>query len=318
MQYTNQHNIPLPLAVFLATDDYDYEQGTISATSLLRPIKQQILSKRIDPSTTIDISNLIKARMGTAIHSAFEKAWSNPKKALKLLGYPNNVIDRIKINPETVQSNDISVYQELRSYKETNGFNISGKFDFVAEGKVYDIKTTSVYTYLNQTNKEKYIQQGSLYRWLNPDIITRDDMCIIFIFTDWNKKDSLTNPNYPKQQALFQNLQLMSLDQTQKFVEDKLSQLKKYKDKPEQEIPPCTDEELWRSPTVWKYYKNPNSSKATKNFDNKSDAYIRLAQDKNVGIVKEVKGQVKACKYCPANTICNQAQQLIQKGDLIL
>lgn len=318
MKYTNTQNIPLPLAVFLATDDYDYEPDTISATSLLKPIKQLVLSKRIDPSTTIDLSSLISSRMGTAIHSAFEKAWKEPQTALKRLGYPQHIIDRIKINPLTVKEDDIPVYQELRSYKQIKNITLSGKFDFVAEGKVYDIKSTSVYTYLNQTNKEKYIQQGSIYRLLNPDIITQDTMCIIFVFTDWNKKDSLSNPNYPKNRVLFQNLTLMSLEQTQKFVEDRLNQIQKYMDKPEHKIPPCNDEELWRSETVWKYYKNPNSTKATKNFDNKSDAYIRLAQDKNVGIVKEVKGQVKACRYCPANTICNQAQQLIQTGELIL
>ena len=59
---------------------------------------------------------------------------------------------------------------------------------FVAEGKVQDFKSTSVYTYLNQTNKDKYILQGSIYRWLNEDTITRDTMDIHFIFTDWNKK----------------------------------------------------------------------------------------------------------------------------------
>ena len=57
---------------------------------------------------------------------------------------------------------------------------------------------------------------------------------------------------------------------------------------------------------------------AVKNFDNKQDAYIRLAEDGNVGIVKEQPGQVTACKYCSAFSICSQKDQLIAAGDLQL
>ena len=67
------------------------------------------------------------------------------------------------------------------------------------------------------------------------------------------------------------------------------------------------------------YYKNPEKmSRSTKNFDNKQDAYIFMAENKNVGLVKEVPGQVVACKYCPAFPICEQAKGLIASGDLIL
>lgn len=318
MQYTNLNNIPLPLAVFLATDDYDYEPNTISATTLLKPVKQIILSKRVNQDNLVDLSSLVSARMGSAIHTAIEKAWSNPSNALKKLGYPNHLIDNIVINPTSIKEGQIPIYMEQRSYKEVLGFKVSGKFDFVAEGKVQDFKSTSVYTYLNQTNKDKYMQQGSMYRWLNPDIIDEDEMNIHFIFTDWNKKDSLINPNYPNSRVLTQRLPLMSIDETDRFVKQKLTDIKTYIDKPEHEIPPCTDYDLWRKPTVYKYYKNPNSTRATKNYEHKSDAYLHYTKDGSVGIVKEVKGQVSACKYCPAISICKQAESLIQKGDLIL
>jgi hypothetical protein len=43
-----------------------------------------------------------------------------------------------------------------------------------------------------------------------------------------------------------------------------------------------------------------------------------MAEDGNVGLVKEVPGQVTACKYCPAFSICSQKDALIAAGDLIL
>lgn len=318
MNYSNNHKIPLPLAVFLATDHYDYEPNTISTTALLKPVRQIILGQRVSKENNIvDLSDMVSSRMGTAIHTAIEMAWQNPSKALRQLGYDEQTIERIKINPTNPNKTDIPVYMEQRSYKELMGFTISGKFDFVAEGKVQDFKSTSVYNYLNQSNKDKYIQQGSIYRWLNPDIITQDEMIIHYIFTDWNKSESLRNSNYPKARVLSQKYPLMDLDSTAQFVKEKLNKILVYQEANEIDIPFCTDAELWRKPTVWKYYKNPDSVRSTKNFDNPNQAYA-LQTENGCGVVKEVKGQVSACKYCPAFMLCSQKDLLIRTGDLVI
>lgn len=318
MNYTNTSNIPLPLAVFLATDHYDYVPNVISATSLLKPVRQLILADRLSSEDNlVELSDMVSSRMGTAIHTAIEQAWLNPTKALKSLGYSDDIIQRIKVNPETVEENDIPVYMEKRSFKKVGNHTISGKFDFVAEGKVHDFKSTSVYGYLNQSNASKYILQGSLYRWLNPDIITKDEMLIHYIFTDWSKAESLRNSNYPKARVHSQKYNLLGLDEIEQFVKDKLELYDSMKHQQEKDIPYCTDEELWRKPTVWKYYKNANATRATKNFDNPSEAYA-LQQTNGVGEVREVKGTVSACKYCPAFLLCSQKDELINSGDLIL
>ena len=96
--------------------------------------------------------------------------------------------------------------------------------------------------------------------------------------------------------------------------------LDKFYDAPQDELPRCTDEELWRSEPSWKYYKNPETiakgGRSTKNFDNKQEAYLRAAQDGNIGKVVEIPGKAKACNYCPAFPVCKQAQDLIAAGDL--
>jgi hypothetical protein len=167
-RYSNQMNIPLPLAVFLATDDYDYDPTAISATALMKPIRQLILTKRVNPEDNpIDISGLVSSRMGSAIHAAIEKAWLTPKNALKALGLPEKIANNIVINPskEMLEFNPdaIPVYMEQRAYRQVGKHKVSGKFDFVAEGRVQDFKSTSVYSYLNQTNVAKYALQGSIY-----------------------------------------------------------------------------------------------------------------------------------------------------------
>ena len=188
MEYTNHSNLPLSISVWLAQDDYDHDtrENVISATSLIKPLKQLIMSSRVEDSTKEDVVGLIPSRMGSAIHNGIESAWKNNyKENLAKLGYPKRVIERVRVNPsEDELKNDpdiIPVYLEIRSEREVDGFIISGKFDFIGDGRLEDFKSTSVYTFMSGSNDEKYILQGSIYRWLNHDKITRHDMAIQFI-----------------------------------------------------------------------------------------------------------------------------------------
>jgi len=324
-QYTNVSAVPLSLAVFLATDSYDHnaDTSTISATALIKPLRQIVLGGRVSSQdAAVDLIQMVPSRMGSAIHDCIEQAWkTNYKGALKTLGYPDKVIERVAINPkpEELQDGTIPIYLEQRASRQVGRYTISGKYDFIGDGRVEDFKTTSTYTAIHGTNDDKYILQGSIYRWLNPSLITKDEMAIQFIFTDWSKAKAMQDPKYPQQRIQQKILPLKSINETDVFIKNKLAQIDKYWETPESEIPLCSDEDLWRSEPVFKYYKNPAKTvRSTKNFTNKQDAYIQLAQDGNVGIVKEVPGQVTACKYCQAFSICSQKDALIAAGDLVL
>jgi hypothetical protein len=322
MLFTNQHNIALPLAVFLATDDYDYQPNVISATALLRSTRQLVLTKRVNPEDNpIDIAGLVSSRMGSAIHAAIEKAWTNPKEALIKLGYPTDIATRVLVNPSQatlgLDKNIIPVYMEQRVSKQIEGYTVSGKYDFVAEGIVQDFKSTSVYGYLNQTNKEKYSLQGSIYKWLNPDIITKDYMIIHYIFTDWSSADAKRNNEYPQARVLSQRIPLLSIDDTEDFIVNRLTALKRFKDANETDIPYCDESELWRKESVWKYYKNPNKTeRSTKTSSDKNEVFARFVEDGSVGIIKEIKGEVVACRYCSAFSVCTQKDSYLATGEL--
>lgn len=325
MHYSNTSNISLALAVFLASDDYDYEPNVISATSLMKSTRQFLLSKRIpNDERVVDISSLVSSKMGSAIHSAIEHSWMHkPGKILKLLGYPERVYTNIMVNPspEDLEQNvkAIPIYMEQRSYADVLGYRISGKYDFVGEGKVQDFKSTSVWNYMNQTNKDNYIIQLSIYRYLNPTTITKDTALIHYIFTDWSLAASRTTKGYPAERVLTQELKLMTPEQTLNYIKQKLNAITRYSAAPEGEIPYCTAEELWRKDTVWKYYKNPEkTSRSTRNFDTQREAIVAFATDGSVGLVKEVKGQAVACKYCSAFSVCSQKDSLIANGELTL
>lgn len=322
MIYTNNTKIPLSMAVFLATDHYDYIPGTFSATKLLKPIRQLILTPRVPPELqTADLEDLVASRMGTAIHSGIELAWSpeNFPKAMEKLGYSPDLIAKVKVNPKPweLKAGDIPVYMEIRSEKEVMGYRVTGKFDFVGNGALEDFKSTSTFSYMKGSKDLDYALQGSIYRWLNPDIITKDVMSIQFIFTDWQRAQARANPIYPQRKTETKRYQLLSLEDTQKYIEGRIALYEKYKQAKDEDIPECTDEELWRDAPVWKYYKNPaNMTRSTKNFDTEAEAYKRLADDGNVGMIVHNPGQVKACAYCPAFPICKQKDELIRSGHL--
>jgi hypothetical protein len=239
------------------------------------------------------------------------------------MGIPKKVVDRVIINPskDDLKNNpdSIPVYLEQRSHKTVGKYTVSGKFDFVGEGRLEDFKTTTTYTAIHNTNDEKYIQQGSIYRWLNPEIITKDEIAIQWIFTDWSKTKALSDPKYPQNRIQQKLFPLMSIQETDAFVKRKLDQLDKHWNTEETELPWCTDEDLWRSEPVFKYYKNPDkTTRSTKNFSSMQEARLRQIEEGGMGVIKEVPGQVTACKYCSAFSICTQKDALIVSGDLVI
>lgn len=325
-QYANVSSIPLSIAVFLATDNYDYNEdpNTISATALLKPIRQLILPNRIPKEdVNIDLIQMLSNRMGSAIHDGFERAWIDVHKnrVLEKLGYPAGMREKVIINPAPdIDVTDMfPVYLEQRAHRVVGKFTVSGKYDFVANGRVEDLKTTSVWTAISGNSDEKYILQGSIYRWLNPNIITQDVMAIQWIFTDWNRAEAMRDKNYPQGRHQEKLYILKSVEETEAFVTRKLEQIEQYWDADEADIPECSDEDLWRSEPVFKYYKNPQSTaRSTKNFSTHQEAFARFIEDGSVGLVKEVAGQVKACRYCPAFLACKQKDRYIESGELTL
>lgn len=335
MSITNTGDIPIGLAVWLLHDEYDYinEPNYISATTLMKPIRHIVLPSRVPKELQqSDVQDFIARALGHSLHDSIEKAWlKGYERSLKLMGHPDSVINRVLINPTEQQlaatKDPIPVYLEQRAFRKITirgvEYTIGGKFDMVAEGIVHDNKSTTAYTWLYGTRDDEHKLQGSLYRWLNTngfedaactqpigiDRITEDYIRINYIFTDWQKLSAKQNPNYPQKRILHKDIPLMTEQEVEAWIEWKVSLVNQYKDTPENQIPECTDEELWRSAPQYKYYSDPakTSGRSTKNFDDLVEARSYMANEKGgKGIVLTVPGEVKRCAYCNAFPICTQ------------
>jgi hypothetical protein len=325
--YTNYTNIPFVLAVWLAANDgYDLvpEEDTISATSLMKPTKCLVLGIRLAAQKTegvVDISDLLPSRLGTAVHTAAETSWLySRERGMTQLGIPLPVINKIKINPDLPSVDPrFDVYMEMRSSKKIGKWTISGKFDFVHESRVKDIKTTKCYNWIKGSNDDKYRIQLSIYRWLNQDIITDDYGDVMMIFTDWSPYKALADKSYPQSAIKVRTIELMTIPETRQWIQSRLHEIEGAFDKKQHEMPECTPDELWMDAPTWAYYKKAGAARATKVFDSPHEANARKAQDGIPGsTVVHRQTNPKFCNYCEARQICVQAERYVNQGILKL
>ena len=327
IKITNTQDIGLPIAVWLLHDEYDYinEPNYISVTGLMKPLRQIILPSRVPPENReLDLSDLVAQALGKAIHDSIEKAWTkNPQHKLRMLGYPQHIIDLFQVNPTDEQilgsNGSIDVHLEKRAIRSHQGRRIGGKFDLTADGIVQDFKSTSAFAWAGGTRDEEHILQLSLYRWIDAaepvPKITQDFGVINYIFTDWSKMMARSSEKYPKKRVEEKRLPLLSLDETENWVNHKLALIDRYHDTPEHTLPECTDEELWRSDPKYRYFSDPTkandpNARSSKNFDTLFEANQYLAE-KAKGIIITKPGEVKRCGYCPAFEACTQKDQYL-------
>ena len=308
------------MAVWLGSNDYDLEpkEKLISATSLLKSTRQNILSKRIEASgnAQVDVMDLFASRWGTALHEAVEKAWVNDSgriSVLRQLGIPQKVCDRVKVNPGTLEQGEIGMWLELRTERELEGWTVSGCADIILDGAVHDIKSTSVNMMDSGKKDQDYILQLSIYKWLNPDKVTKDIGYIEFILRDWSPLQASINPSYPQTPIIQKELQLLPNNQIEEYIRTRIIELEKHADTDEELLPECNDKELWMNTPKWQYFGSVGAKKASKNFNTHQEALSYQLQ-KGKGFVKEKKSKAAACRYCAASPSCTQRVQLEQAG----
>ena len=281
MIFTNKYNLDEIICRYLASDDYDYEPGVISATTLLKPARAVVLNKIHAEELTIDYSDLFSRQNGTAIHAAIER-----------LGILND-----------------GDFQEKRFYTEFMGYRISGKVDMVIGATLMDIKTTKTWKYVFR-DFDDYVKQLSVYRWImaRNHIMVTDTGYIHMFFTDWQPKEARRNPDYPQIPYVKQRIELMSLEDTEKFIEARLTEFVFA----ESALPDCTKEELWTRDEAWAIYAKAGGTRAKKLCKSEAEAKQYVAE--NGGVIEHRPGKAVRCGYCTAAPFCDQYRKLKEAG----
>lgn len=305
MAYTNDLNIPLSIAVWLARDMYDRDPTYISGSELSRSDRQIVLSRRTNQA--VDLSKLIAARLGNAVNDAIDAAWKSDRlmEYVRLAGF--NPLFEYDVNPTLPDPQKRPVYIQKRYEEPFLGHVLSGAPDLIIDGRLFDYKSTSVFGYQKKTPAD-YMWQLTTYRYLARDYITDNVATIQFILKDWSKGRT-KDPKYPQTPTPTMLVPVGTVEQCKARLEDRINRLKGLMSVDDHDLPHCSDEELWLDPPRFAYYKNPQAvptARATRVFDTLIEAQAHMVSQGNVGRIDTRKGEPKACDYCSASSICQQ------------
>lgn len=297
--YTNRHKLPQYLEDWIRKDNYDYvlEPNTYSATSLMKPLQAALLAVRHADKLEVDIIDLIASRYGNAIHDSVERV-ETPGVSKE-----NRITRKLMINDTE--------------------YTVSGKYDILVDNKdgtftLRDMKSTSTWSYIFGGKDSDYQIQLSIYRWLlSTSCNVLNKGYIDFFFTDWQGAKAKYDNSYPQHRIKAgYEINLLSLDETERYIRGRLEQIDKYRDAEDIDLPPCHIDELWGEPDTFAVYKIGNK-KATKVCDSKEEAveYMKLkGMKESEGFIQNRQGKIRRCKYCPSNPVCSQAKTLHDAG----
>jgi len=298
LKYTNTENLPPEIYEWLCADTYDYvdDPYTLSATTLMKPVRAYWLTKRYGDSLSMDILDRLSSKFGDAVHASFSQVQT--RNVLK----ENRVSKSVVINGQP--------------------YTLSGKYDILAKENgiwvLKDIKTTSVWSYIFRGKDEDYCKQLSIYRWLlSSDYMIDDTSYIHFIFTDWqsSKAKQDTEGTYPKHKIKANYpVKLMDVSETDDYIMARLQEFHNNREVADDQLPLCTDEELWRTDNQWAVWKQSQKSRAAKVCSSEAEAYQYIRDHDIKGFVQYRPGKVKRCRFCPCHNWCNQFKDLQSKN----
>lgn len=262
----------------IKNDNYD-NKNTYSATTLLNDPKQILLTRRHFDEIEEDASDRIWSLLGKSVHSILENAGEGEEE-----------------------------FTEERIFWKYGEDTVSGQFDLFDMGKkmLSDYKLTSVYTYILGDNKKYYLQLLIYAILLRKNGFECNSGNIYQIFRDWSMTKAKITAGYPQQPVnkITFNFKKEDFDYGEKFIEEKLAEINKYKDCKDDNIPTCSEETRWHKPDTFAVKKNGRKT-ALRVLSTKEDAE-KYMKDNGGDFIEERSGTDTRCEsYCPCREFCN-------------
>jgi hypothetical protein len=201
-----------------------------------------------------------------------------------------------------------------------DGWRISGAIDLqIITGldtvSIRDYKTTSAWAVMNE--KYEWEQQLNIYAWLVETVKLQivDSVGIVAIIRDWSRRDAARNPDYPQSPVKEIPITLWPYQKREDFISERISKHSEceFHMETDEELPPCTPEEMWEKPTTWAL-KKKGGVRAIKVYDTQEEAEAVL--DPKVHEIEVRLGSRTRCEsFCPVNTYCQQWRDYQESKD---
>ena len=287
MYFTNELNLPAPLANALRRDEYSKGNASFSATGLLRPPRMAALYD--DPNNIIyrDVRQNLWTLFGTAVHKILEGS-----------EHPDYIT-------------------EERLFCDVHGARLSGQIDIQHIQKdgsrvLQDYKTRKAYGVMNNDSDEK---QLNIYAYLaQRNDIKVSGLQIINFIKDWSKRDAERNPDYPPHDIHIQDIKLWPFDEAERFVEERIQA---HQAALSGELPDCTDEERWLRDEKFAVMKEKRV-RAIRVFDSQMEAesFISAQKDADKHSIDHRRGMPLRCmEFCDVSGYCDQYATFKQENE---
>jgi hypothetical protein len=283
MKITNELDLPYGFVKAVSTAPHNVE-GSLSATTLLKGIKETILTIRHWDELSIDAADKVWQVFGTAVHALLEREGED------------------EVTEETMS-------------QEIGGVTITGRMDCynLRTGVITDYKTASVWKLMAGDSYDWY-RQGMIYAWLLTKSGFEVDRCrFVALLKDHSKAKARHDRNYPKAPVWVYQFSVFRerLEDIERYITAKVEQYLQYKDAEDDFIPPCSPEERWAKPTTWAVRKQ--GVKRAHRVMEAEEAAQKLAADLGKGyFVEERRGEQTKCEgYCTCREFCSFYRALV-------
>lgn len=293
MIITNKSNLPDPF-VQAVSKEYTYKEKRYSVTTLLNSEREIILKRRYNDQIESDVSDMIWAIFGTAVHSVLE----NSNKSENLL------TEQYLSIPITLSDGDVYTLSGLCDLFDTD------------KGEVIDYKVTSTFKALKK-DFEDYRMQGLMYCYMirktnfgteaEPKYYKPRRAVFYMVLRDWQRSKAKFDKEYPQSQVvkvsfMFNNSDFEWMEQ---WLVNKFDKIKEAEQLADHDLPMCSDKDRWKNPDVYAVMKKGRKS-ALRLLNSEQEANEYMAS-KGGDYVELRKGSDRKCEggYCNACRFCD-------------
>ena len=282
MKLTNKFNIPQTFVNVLERPTYTKGKAHLSVTQLINSPKIVALTQKFDADLEQDVSDMVWSIFGTAIHGVLEHGKDE-----------NHIV-------------------EERLHATLDGWRISGAIDLQIKDdaglSIRDYKTTSAWGVMNE--KVEWEQQLNIYAWLVETVKKTPiiDIGIVAIIRDWSRRDAAKNENYPPAPVKEIPIRLWTYEEQTTYIKHRigLHSACEFAMETDEDLPPCTPDEMWERPTTWAIKKV--GGVRAKSVHDTEESMLKALEIAGPAYEIEVRpgSRIRCESFCPVNTYCQQ------------
>lgn len=262
MKYTNHLKLTEPLFKALQWDEYDPGKADYTPSSLGRPAYMAALERKHRDSITIDVADNVWALLGKATHKIVEIGTKD---------MPNNFAEKrvyIKVGKWDIsmQMDNMFVDAEnaiLEDHKTTSVYKFKPNYDgTLPEAKDWEIQL-NIGAYILRHKFWFYMGAGQK---IDHQPIPIKTLRINGILKDHRKTLARFDKTYPQHPLAVREFNIWDDEKVEAYITEKATAHDSAKESEINDIPVCTDEEMWATPDKWAIMKHGNK-KALKLFE---------------------------------------------------